>query len=59
MLSQHDVHQRIAMRKKDFSLERALYCDPGVYAADLEQIFYREWLFAVPACELADRKSVV
>lgn len=53
MLSQHDVHQRIAMRKKDFSLERALYCDPGVYAADLEQIFYREWLFAVPACELA------
>jgi len=53
MLSQHDVHQRIAMRKKDFSLERALYCDPGVYTADLEQIFYREWLFAVPACELA------
>ncbi|PZQ99716.1 MAG: Rieske (2Fe-2S) protein [Cereibacter sphaeroides] len=53
MLSQQDIHAQISARKRDFSLSRDLYCDPGVYAADLEQIFYREWLFAVPACELA------
>ena len=33
-------------------MEQALYCDPGVYALDLENVFYREWLFAVPSCEL-------
>jgi Rieske 2Fe-2S family protein len=53
MLSQEDIHAQIAARKRNFSLSRELYCDPGVYQTDLEEVFYREWLFAVPACELA------
>ena len=53
MLSHHDIAAQIGARKKDFALGRDLYCDPGAYQADLDQIWYREWLFAVPACELA------
>lgn len=42
----------IAARKPDHALQHELYTDPGVFRQDLEQIFYREWLFAGPACEL-------
>ncbi|VDC32994.1 aromatic ring-hydroxylating oxygenase subunit alpha [Pseudogemmobacter humi] len=52
MLSQSETLARLGARRADFSLDRDLYCDPGVLAADLDHIWYREWLFAVPACEL-------
>lgn len=52
MLGHQDVLSHIQSRKKNFALDRELYCDPGTYQADLEQIWYREWLFAVPAAEL-------
>ena len=29
-----------------------VYTDPGVLDLDMRQIFYREWLFAIPACEI-------
>ncbi len=53
MLSPSDVCAQILARKPDHSLSHDLYCDPGTYQADLAQIWYREWLFAVPSCELA------
>lgn len=34
------------------TLEQAMYISPEVYEADLETIFYRDWLFALPACQL-------
>jgi Rieske 2Fe-2S family protein len=43
---------RIGARKPMHALEQSLYVDPSVYQLDLEHIFYREWLFAGPACEL-------
>lgn len=52
MLSQPEITAELAARQPNFSLSRALYCDEGTYAADLEHVFYREWLFAIPACEL-------
>jgi phenylpropionate dioxygenase-like ring-hydroxylating dioxygenase large terminal subunit len=52
MLSQPEIAAELAARRPDFSLSRALYCDAGSFAADLDHVFYREWLFAVPACEL-------
>jgi phenylpropionate dioxygenase-like ring-hydroxylating dioxygenase large terminal subunit len=52
MLSQHDMLARLDARRPDYSLDRELYCDEGVFQMDLEQIFYKEWLFALPACEL-------
>jgi len=34
------------------SLTREFYTDPSLYESDLETIHYRQWLFAVPACQL-------
>ncbi|WP_420549058.1 aromatic ring-hydroxylating oxygenase subunit alpha [Curvivirga sp.] len=39
-------------RKPNHSLERPFYTDPEIFAADLENIHYREWLFAIPSCEI-------
>ncbi|MFD2173552.1 aromatic ring-hydroxylating oxygenase subunit alpha [Rhodobacter lacus] len=52
MLEASEVRAELSARRKNYSLSRALYCDEGVFGADLEQIFYREWLFALPACQL-------
>lgn len=52
MLSPQEMLAQIASRKADFALSHDLYCDPGVYQLDLENIWYREWLFALPACEI-------
>lgn len=42
----------LASRTPGFSLEQAFYTDPDIYARDLDHIFYREWLYAIPACQL-------
>lgn len=49
----HDLARRLAARTPGHALERAFYTDPAIYAADLQAIWYRDWLFAIPACELA------
>ncbi len=55
----HDLSQLIAAHKPNYSLERPFYTDPEIFAADLEHIFYRDWLFAIPACELEKPGSYV
>ena len=52
MLNPAEIHAELGARRKDYALSHALYCDEGVYNADLEQIFYREWLFAAPAAAM-------
>lgn len=52
MLRDSDVLSTLMRRKPDHSLAQALYCDPGVFQADLEHIWYRDWLFAIPSCEV-------
>ncbi|TMV15000.1 aromatic ring-hydroxylating oxygenase subunit alpha [Arenibacterium halophilum] len=47
-----DLSARLAAQTPGYSLERDFYVDPDIYAQDLETIFYREWLFAIPACQL-------
>ena len=42
----------IAERIPGFSLPRDLYCGQQAFQDDLEQIWYREWLFALPSCEI-------
>lgn len=34
------------------SLPQAFYSSPEIFKMDMETIFYREWLFAMPACAL-------
>lgn len=34
------------------SLPQAFYTSPDIFDKDMAAIFYRDWLFAIPACEL-------
>lgn len=39
-------------RKANYALEQAFYSSEAVYDLDLKEIFYKDWLFALPACEI-------
>ncbi len=52
MLREADVLSTLMRRKPAYSLAQDLYCDPGVFQADMERIWYREWLFVLPSCEI-------
>ena len=39
-------------RRDGFSLSRPFYTDPDYFKADLEAIFYRDWIFAGHDCEI-------
>lgn len=52
MLSESEVLSLLMRRKPNYALARALYVDPGVFQADLDNIWYRDWLFAIPSCEI-------
>jgi len=43
--------------QQGYPLERLFYVNQEIYEFDLENIFYKEWLFALPACKLAKRGS--
>jgi len=47
-----EIRAQLAARQKNHALPRSLYCDEAVFQADLAHVFAREWLFAVPACQL-------
>lgn len=51
--------QLIAERLPDHALPRDLYCGEQAYRDDLDQIWYREWLFVGPSCELPKTGSFV
>lgn len=46
------ITELLARRKPGHALEQPFYTDADIYRADMETIFYRDWLFAIPACEL-------
>jgi len=59
MLQDSEILTKLIGRQKNYSLEQAFYTDAGVFDLDLRKIFYREWLFAIPACELPKAGSFV
>lgn len=46
-------------RKPDHALPRPFYTDADVFDIDLRNVWYRDWLFAIPSCELAGTGSFV
>ena len=44
----------LAGHRPGWSLPQAAYTDPAVFAADLERVFYRGWLFAGHTAELRE-----
>ena len=47
-----DLSRLLAAHVPGHSLERGFYTDPDLFEDDLQAIFYREWLFAIPAAQL-------
>lgn len=52
MLRESDVVSMLLRRKPAYSLAQEFYGDPGVFQVDLDNIWYRDWLFAIPSCEI-------
>jgi len=52
MMSSSDVLTQLLSRRPWHSLPQAFYRDPGVHEADLANIWYKDWIFAVAAAEL-------
>lgn len=44
--------RQLSTRTEGFSLDRPFYIDPDYFAVDLEEIWYRDWLFVGHDCEL-------
>ena len=54
-----DTLDLLATRVPNHALPRGFYTDADIFAADLREIWYREWLFAIPACEVPAAGSFV
>lgn len=47
-----DMLRRLKARADGFSLEQPFYTDPDFYRVDLEEIWYKDWLFIGHDCEI-------
>ena len=52
MLRDADMLALLMARKPKHSLPQPFYTDPDLYQIDLQRLFYVDWLFAIPACEI-------
>ncbi|MGB0658953.1 MAG: aromatic ring-hydroxylating oxygenase subunit alpha [Mangrovicoccus sp.] len=46
------LSELLSAHQPGYSLAQDFYTTPEIYDADMAAIFYREWLFALPACQL-------
>lgn len=44
-----NITDLLARRRSGYSLERPFYTAPEIFDLDMKHIFYREWLYAIPA----------
>ena len=51
------LDELLARRVPTHSLEQPFYGSSEIHAHDLEHIFYKEWLYAIPACQLTKAGS--
>ncbi|HVI06369.1 MAG TPA: aromatic ring-hydroxylating dioxygenase subunit alpha, partial [Sphingomicrobium sp.] len=51
------VRRSLRERTSDTGLTRDFYTDADIFALDLEQIFYKDWLFAAHGAELPETGS--
>lgn len=54
-----DLAQAISTRDRALSLPQPFYNDPMMFRADLEEIFYKEWIFVAMTCELPGKGDYV
>lgn len=53
------ISDLLARRRPGYALEQAFYTDPDIFRMDMEAIFYRDWLFVAPVCELPKAGSYI
>jgi glycine betaine catabolism A len=54
-----DLLKALRLRKPRHSLPGAFYNDAAIFAADMAEIFYREWIFAAHECEIPNTGDYV
>jgi Rieske 2Fe-2S family protein len=54
-----DMLSRLRNRKPGFSLDQPFYTDAGYFQQDLEQIWYKDWLFIGHDCEVPNPGSYI
>jgi Rieske 2Fe-2S family protein len=52
MLGKAETLALLMNRKPNQSLAQPFYTDPAIFELDMQSIFYADWLFAIPACEI-------
>ena len=57
MIPRSPLADLLSQHKPGYSLAQAFYNSADIYEADLETIFYKDWLFAIPACALEKQGS--
>ena len=59
MTNRADMLDLIRSRTPGHALPRPFYTDAQVFGLDMETIWYRDWLFAIPACEIPQTGNFV
>ena len=54
MSVRQDMLALLHSRRKAFSLPGRFYGDPEFHKLDLDEIFYKDWMFAGHDCEIAE-----
>ena len=54
-----EMLELIRSRIPGHALPRPFYTDPEIFAVDMETIWHRDWLFAIPACEIPQTGNFV
>jgi len=57
--SSPSIRELLARRVPGHALEQPFYVSKEVFELDLEHIFYKDWLYAIPTCQLAKAGSYV
>ena len=57
MIDAASALSRLQERSPAYGLPGEFYRDPGIYALELDLIFYAEWLFAAHTAELGETGS--
>ena len=53
------IGEMLARRRPGYALEQAFYTSPDIFRQDMETIFYQDWLFVAPTCELPKPGSYI
>jgi len=54
-----EIQTLLSQHRSGHTLPQAFYTEDAVYEHDMQSIFYSQWLFAIPACEIPESGDFV